>query len=267
MNVKKVLVTPSYAKELLESNTKNRKVSDTKVVQYANDILNGKWKEDTWELVKISKTNVIMDGQHRLLAIIKANKPLYLQIVTDLEDSVFDVLDTGKSRSAVDCFKIEGVKNENLIPSTIIRYKSLSKGRVNADGRGNSYTNAQLLALYNEKPNFWQNVAKKSKYWYSHIGKIIPPSYIGGFYALFCDISNQQTADEFMNQLSTGNDIKNNAITLMRTKLMNDRMSIKKMPTELKGALMIKTWNFFRTKQNPKLLKWNSETEEFPKAI
>ena len=74
MNITKKLITPSIAKGLLESNTKNRGINELVVSRYANDILKGNWKEDTGEAIKISKMNIILDGQHRLCAIVKANQ-------------------------------------------------------------------------------------------------------------------------------------------------------------------------------------------------
>lgn len=266
MKINKVLVTPSLAKELLEKNTQNRRVNDVTLNRYYRDILDGKWKEDTGECIKISKTKVILDGQHRLMAIVKANKPVYLHIIEDLDDSVFDVIDTGRSRNAPDAFKIKGVKNDSIIPSTINKYTALSKGKTGLDSRSELLTNSQLLDLYYNREAFWQSVAKKSLTWYNHFAKILTPSQLGGLYAYFYDISSKD-ADDFMSQLSTGNDIKNSSLNLLRTKLMNDKVSIKKMPKDLKFALIIKTWNFFRKNEKPKLLKWDSNAERFPKAV
>jgi hypothetical protein len=266
MNITKKLITPSIAKGLLESNTKNRGINELVVSRYANDILKGNWKEDTGEAIKISKMNIILDGQHRLCAIVKANKPIYLHVIEDLDDSVFDVLDTGKPRSAVDVFKIQGIKQDKTIPSIIVRYKSLKKGRMKTDTRKEHFTNSELLDIYNEQQSYWQNVAKKSLIWYKSFAKILAPSLLGGFYSFFYDISTSH-ADEFMNQLATGNDIKSSSIKLLRAKLMNDKLSSKKMPIELRGAIIIKAWNFYRKNENPKLLKWDSSTEPFPKAI
>ena len=262
----KKLVTPSYAKQLLESNTRNRSVNEIIVNRYAKDILEGNWKQDTGEFIKISKTNVILDGQHRLYAVIKANKAVYIHIVTDLDDSVFDVLDTGRPRSTIDVFKIQGIKQENTIPSMIVRYKTLKKGRVKTDSRVDNFTNAEILEFYKESAYFWQNVGKKSTLWYKQFAKIISPGTFGGFYAHFNDLSPSD-AEAFMNQLATGNDIKHNSIKLLRTKLMTDKLSTKKMPVELKGAFIIKAWNSYRLNLNTKILKWDSATEPFPKAI
>jgi hypothetical protein len=70
-----------------------------------------------------------------------------------------------------------------------------------------------------------------------------------------------------MNQLATGNDVTNISISLLRTKLMNDKVSMKKMPQELRLALIIKSWNFYRKNERPKILKWDSTNEKFPIAI
>jgi len=65
MNITKKLITPSIAKDLLESNTKNRTINELVVSRYVSDILKGNWKEDTGEAIKISKMNVILDGPSR----------------------------------------------------------------------------------------------------------------------------------------------------------------------------------------------------------
>ena len=109
-------------------------------------------------------------------------------------------------------------------------------------------------------------VTKKALAWYKQFARLLAPSYFGGFYALFYDI-NAKDADEFMEQLATGNDIKNNSIKLLRTKLINDRLSLKKIPVEVKCAFVIKAWNLYRQDQNSKILKWTPETEQFPEPI
>jgi len=266
MKMNKVLVTPSYAKELLERNTNNRRVNDVTLNRYYRDIIENKWKEDTGECIKISKSKRILDGQHRLMAIVKANKSIYLHIIEDLDDSVFDVIDTGKSRSSTDTFKVKGVKNDNIIPSTITKYIAFTKGKSKLDSRSELMSNSDILKIYENRENFWQLVAKKSMNWYGQFAKILTPSQFGALFAFFHDVSSKD-AENFMNQLATGNDVTNISISLLRTKLMNDKVSMKKMPQELRLALIIKSWNFYRKNERPKILKWDSTNEKFPIAI
>lgn len=131
MNINSEIITPTKAKKLLETNTEsNRRVNQKVVSRYTSDILEGRWKEDTGELIKVSKQGKLIDGQHRLWAVIKANKPTKFHVATDVDDNVFDVLDTGKNRNHADSFKILGIKNEFMVPAIIQSYLTLKK-RVN----------------------------------------------------------------------------------------------------------------------------------------
>jgi hypothetical protein len=266
LSYKEELITPTRAKELLEANIKNRLVKPVRVNLYANDIINGRWKENTGESIKISKTGLILDGQHRLHAIIKANKPVLMLIISGIEDSAFDVIDTGSSRNASDVFKIADVQNGSTIPSIIQFYNLLNDGKKPNTQINRKSTNGMLLEQYNDNPEFWQNIARQAHSMYKSFAKILVPSFIGGFHAYFYKI-NPERAESFMKQLTTGIDVENNTIVLLRNKLMQDKMSNRKMQSSYKMALIIKTWNCFIRGESIKVLKFDSVRDEFPKAV
>ena len=85
-------------------------------------------------------------------------------------------------------------------------------------------------------------------------------------YSLFYDI-NEIDAESFMVQLCTGMQVENISISLLRKKLMQDKMAPRKMPIILRNALIIKSWNCFRKKEEIKILKFDSVRDEFPTAI
>lgn len=266
MEFKKLLVTPSIAKQYLESNVNNRNVKNRNVLQYANDMVSGRWKSDTGETIKISKEGVILDGQHRLLAVVKANVPIYFHFVFNVDESVFDVLDTGSKRNAHDVFKIKGIKMDNMLPSIIRFYNMLNDGKkYNPDKKGVS-TNSALLNQYLQDEEFWYKVACKSHTWYTAFAKILPPSFIGGFYAYFID-KNRNRAYDFMNQLCTGINVENESINMLRNKLMQDKMSTKKVPINTRVAFVIKTWNAYIKSTQIRCLKYDPIKESFPEAI
>lgn len=266
LEFKRQLITPSIAAQYLEANISNRSVKQPVVKQYANDMASGKWKEDTAECIKVSQTGIILDGQHRLMAVIKSNTSVFFYVATGLNDEVFDVIDTGSSRNASDTFRVKGIKRENSMPSIISMYNLLLLGRKNKLQKGIKSTNAALIEQYYLDENFWQNVAAQSFNWYLSFAKILAPSYIGGFYAFFIKL-NDEKAEEFMKQLTTGIGITNDSILYLRNKLMQDKMSVRKMQPTIKIALIIKTWNHFVTNKNVKLLKYNSFNDEFPIAL
>lgn len=271
MNIQKKLITPTIARQILESNVKNRRMKEPVVLRYAQDMAAGRWKENTGETIKFSKTGRLLDGQQRMAAVIKSNTSIHFHLIYDLDENIFDVLDTGTVRNATDVFLIEGIKHDNIIPSIITTYHILKAGilkQINSSGSAKNHrpTNNQLKEIYYERENFWQSVASQTITWYNSFAKILPPSTIGGFYAFFYDI-NSEDAEQFMHQLCTGQDIKNNSIALLRTKLMQDKMDMRKLQQTSKHALMVKTWNYFRKNEIAKQLKFNKVDEQFPKAI
>jgi hypothetical protein len=262
---KEELITPTRAKQLLEANIKNRLVKRARVDMYANDIINGRWKEHTGESIKISETGLILDGQHRLHAIIQANKAIVMLVISGIEDSVFDVIDTGSSRNASDAFKISDIKHGCTIPSIMAMYNLLQEGKRAKVHVNQKSTNAMLIEQYYLDEDFWQNIAKQSHQMYQAFAKILQPSFIGGFYAHFYKI-NPEKADDFMKQLTTGMDINNKTISLLRNRLMHDKMSVRKINPTIKMALIIKTWNCFVKGESLKVLTFDPILHKFPQV-
>lgn len=260
-----ILVTPEIADELLTLSNGNRLFNKEKVLIYADDMANGKWKQGTAETIKISKNNVLLDGHHRLKAVSNSGVSIYFHIGYNLPDEVFDVLDTGKSRNATDTFKIAGVQNSNTIPSIISLHNHINSNKQSFVS-GYKYTNKELLLQYNKSPEFWQHVAIQTQSWYNSFSHILPPSIIGGVYAATYAYDLNK-AFEFMNMLCTGN-TTHNVILLLRNKLITDKTSsVKKMPLNVKVAHIIKSWNYFVLNKNVAILKFDIKKEPFPALI
>src|SRR5687767_46533 len=96
-------VTPDDARVLLERNAgpdgRNRAPSPSAIDRYAREMREGRWRLSGEGLI-ITKTGKLRNGQHRLLACIKAGVPFETFIVFGVDDSVFPVLDRGAVRTA-----------------------------------------------------------------------------------------------------------------------------------------------------------------------
>jgi hypothetical protein len=259
----KELITPSIASSLLELNTSNRRPKNPIVSRYAKDMLNGLWKTNTAEFIKISKTNKILDGQHRLMAVVKSGVSTYFDVARGLDDDIFDVLDTGTRRNASDVFKISGIKNEHAIPSIISHYNRYKSNNFSNGQVDQKLNNTELLNEYHSNEVYWQDVARHTLSWYSTFAKILQPSIIGGFYAAFHDV-DPSLAFSFFNELATGLDVTNRTINLLRNKLMQDKVSPRKMQHSLKCALIIKTWNYYIIGKELTILKFDTVRDDFP---
>jgi hypothetical protein len=74
-------------------------------------------------------------------------------------------------------------------------------------------------------------------------------------------------AEDFFNQLCYGNGNICKPIALLRKKLVEDRLSTKKLSIATKNAFIIKAWNYYRKNEVVKILRFDFENEGFPKAI
>lgn len=100
-----ILVTPEKAREFLSFNEGNRYIRSTWVEYLANCIRNNEWQA-THQGIGFSKSGMLLDGQHRLHAIIKADIPVMMMVTYGLADQVFSVLDSGIKRTDADLTKI-----------------------------------------------------------------------------------------------------------------------------------------------------------------
>lgn len=112
METKIVTMTPEWASQILKQNTHNRPLSKQRVSLCAGLIAAGKWKV-THQGVAIDSNNVLQDGQHRLQAIVQAGVPVQIMMSTGCDPSNFDVIDSGKKRTAADVLGLCGAKHSS----------------------------------------------------------------------------------------------------------------------------------------------------------
>lgn len=105
-----VLVTPSFAEKLLETNVDNRPVQQSRVERYAEDMKRGAWRL-SHQGIAIGADGVLYDGQHRLWAVITACVSVRMKITYGLPPESRAVIDLVKPRTFVDSLAIaKGVK-------------------------------------------------------------------------------------------------------------------------------------------------------------
>ena len=262
MEYKKMLITPSIAKQMLEANTENRILKPKIVAKYAKEMSEGKWMYPTGEVIKICTDGTMLDAQHRLHAVIKSNTNQYFDVALGLDREVFSVLDTGLKRNSPDCFYIRKIAYSSILPSIIGNYIMLKNGYKNYRDRP---TNTVLLIEYDSDVKFWNSVAVSTKNWVRSFASIIPASLVGGLYSHFYKISPKD-AELFFTQLCTGKNIENKSIDILRTRLIKDKTEQRKVSFEVKMAYIIKCWNYYRIGTQAKILKYDDKIESFPIA-
>lgn len=95
-------VTPEVAAMWLTRNcSENRNLSRGRVEELARAILQGQWRL-THQGIAFGENGDLIDGQHRLAAIVRAGVPVQILVTRGLPQSSFSVMDRGWTRSLRD---------------------------------------------------------------------------------------------------------------------------------------------------------------------
>jgi hypothetical protein len=101
-------ITPDMARDWLTRNHENRPIGARRVHYLATAIARGEYML-TGEAIKFDTEGYLLDGQHRLAAIIEANQPIRSLVVRDIDTAARRVMDTGKTRTLGDVAVMEGI--------------------------------------------------------------------------------------------------------------------------------------------------------------
>ena len=99
-------ITPEWAQFVLDtSNTDNRKLRRHWVNILADAINRGEW-QITHQGIAFDKNGILLDGQHRLSAIVKSGKSVSLYVMTGLQPEAFKAIDAHAKRTMSDLTKL-----------------------------------------------------------------------------------------------------------------------------------------------------------------
>lgn len=102
-----VEVAPNVAEKLLLTQERNRKLSDTRVLEYARRIRSTEWGLS--EPLKFDENGWLIDGQHRLKAVSKAEQPEKFIFIAGMPDNSKALLDLGMNRTVAQVAQIKGM--------------------------------------------------------------------------------------------------------------------------------------------------------------
>jgi len=126
------LFTPEEASEILRTrNQGNRSLARTKVQQYAEAMRQGLWRLTPVPIIFEEYTGRVLDGQNRLKAVVDSGIAQRFIVCTNARAEIMGAIDQGRSRSASDHLKIEGIdKATRLSPIllAIIGYEKCPDG-------------------------------------------------------------------------------------------------------------------------------------------
>lgn len=242
-----ITVTPRLAKQLLDHNTNNRKVSKANLEKIKASMLESEW-ELNGEAIKIAQNGRILDGQHRLQASVETDTTFSTFIVYGLKNTAQDTMGTGKSRSLADVLSIHGYKNTNRLAAIVVAIMRAEKGGLRQGVRTESsnsisITNKQALTRLEIEPT----LADISHVVHPAVKAGMPGRLAGLLYYEFSKISGEDTED-FFARLASGIGLdRGDPILTLRDHLTRLRSESHRKPTQIYiAAVIIKAWNKYR---------------------
>lgn len=151
-------IDPDTAATILESNTLNRDIGPVLVKRMAEDMVAGRWLTNG-DSIKFDRTGKLVDGQHRLSAVVDSQTTLETFVCGGLAPEIFATLDVGKKRSLKDAMKIHGVPNYIVASNTvpwIVRLSSTDP----VHNRSHGMKPADLLDYYTERADGIQHAIR-----------------------------------------------------------------------------------------------------------
>ena len=139
-------ISPTDAEKLLATqHEQQRVIRETWVNQLAQEIIMGNWKLSS-DCLCIAD-GYLANGQHRLSAVIKANRACDFIVMRTDDKSIFGVIDCGIKRTTGDVLKEHGMSNTSdlsTISKIILDYKMKVMTRLGSN-QSNRATRAQIV--------------------------------------------------------------------------------------------------------------------------
>ena len=142
-------ITPEVAQAMLDQNSRNRNLRPATVDRYVRDMLAGVWQM-TGEAIKFAADGTLLDGQHRLAAIVKSGVTLQLLVVRNLPEAAQSVMDTGDKRTAADALTLLGERNTSLTAAAARLGIGVERGQL--DGRA-EVTHPEIIEYLESNPD------------------------------------------------------------------------------------------------------------------
>lgn len=247
-------ITPELASEWLGLNHGNRNQRPRAIAAYARDIDKGDWLT-TGESIKFDWTGKLIDGQHRLEAVVMTRKPIVSLVVRGLDPRVQGVLDTNAKRTAADALRFAGItiqpKDIAAVARVALAFES-GKLRTALDGAKIDITHAETLAWHDANPDVVNAVALAAR-----TARAIGGTISGlGYAILVLERIDASAAVEFFLSMAekrtNGNGDPRKAMLDAFDKIRSQR----RVPTAAESlAITFRAWNAWRTGTSLRIIR------------
>ena len=235
------------ADEYLKLNTRNRKISKASVAFLVNEIHSGNWEFNGIPII-FGESGVLLDGQHRLLAISQTNTSKRLSVVRGVNDSAFKTIDSGRARTGADALSVQNVPNAAVVSASIrkIMDKYGSKRGV-VNGVPVKTSTSDIYNFYFQNKERLDDFVALSHRWSKKGGAVVNKTDV---VAMLWLLSNEdEKAYAFMEEVATGSHDGHITMTAqtLRNRLIREKMEMGRLHEgEKKDLYLVSFRNYLK---------------------
>lgn len=266
MKIEQVDVTPTLAQEWLSDNKSNRPLRESTVQRFARDMMRGHWR-DTSETIKFYPDGSLMDGQHRLRAVVFSKKTVKMAVAHDVPVDAMEALDTGVKRTLSDLLHWKGETNTNHLAAAIrLGYRWQHEVLF---AYGNIMSHAEAIDWYQYNPGIKEHFTDAARI--SRKLKVPLPVLAAFFHRIY--LIDPDEARGFIDQVEYGeNVLVGDPAYALRNWLYNQATARHghRPRSEYYLAMFVKAWNAFVKADQVKILvfkRGGMTKEEMPQLL
>ena len=271
--IEKQIIIPEIAEQMLKLNIdNNRPVSISVINQYAIDMMTGKWT-NTADSIKFDKQGRLIDGQHRLRAVVKANVTVEMWVATELDESAIKYIDTGRKRSANDLLHMSNIGGGYSTEIAAVCRKVigwereqksvLSRAGISGSPIKGSISNHQILQYCMDNPAIIEHAQFGKQLYCKTPVKLFTSTDLGFLHWLFTAIDAEK-GKEFLEKLCLKDNVPaDSPIACLYNRLLVSKTSLTPL---MKLKLTFQAWNLWRQGKKIGALKV-AHMESLPELI
>lgn len=252
-------ITPQMAAKYLERNRQpNRHLKESHILRLARDMYHGRWRCNGEPLI-FDRDGNILDGQHRLHAIVRSKTAIDTYVVYGIDPDVMPTLDRGSIRNMADILGMQGEANCAQLAAALSWLWAYEHGGLQTHHlKHNRATTGEMEELLLKHPTL-----RVSCPYGKRCASLVPGGLGTALHYLFAK-KDALLANTFFTKLADGEQLsKTDGIYRLRERLQKNRMERRKLPTVDVAALTIKAWNAHRTGTPVALLRWRAGSDRY----
>lgn len=259
-----VEMTPKKAAAILKNNKKNRPLSRVAVRQYAHTMKQGRWKLNG-EPIIIADNDILVDGQHRLTAIVESEKTVEVVLITGVSAASFKTVDIGKKRTGADALSThdQRLEKNRMVLAAAAKVVYFFDVHGVFDYNRDRMDNESLIDFIEKNRGLVRSVEFAQTL--TTARKIAPASALAALHYLFAK-KDIDLAERFFNKLNSGESMqKDDPINILRNRLFIISQEVGVIRSREVIPYLVKTWEYLR--QGQKIERLRIEKDYNPKIV